>query len=109
MAQKIQRGATKESCKARKSSGNIWCYLLGKTKNAIFTVVFVFTNTITQANTITKGTFSVTQQQEQQQDKCILGAGIKTSSAGCLLISIVLMMREQKPDAPALSSEGRGH
>ena len=44
VAQKIQRGAENESCKSRKSSGNIWCYLLGKTKNVIFTVFFVFTN-----------------------------------------------------------------
>ena len=42
VAQKIQRGATNESCKARKSSGNIWCYFLGKVKTAIFTVKNAF-------------------------------------------------------------------
>ena len=42
VAQKIQRGAENESCKSRKSSENIWCYFLGKTKNAIFTVIFRF-------------------------------------------------------------------
>ena len=39
---KIQRGAENESCKSRKSSGNIWCYFLGKVKNAIFTVKNAF-------------------------------------------------------------------
>ena len=37
VAQKIQRGAENECCKARKSSGNIWCYFLGKTPFTSFT------------------------------------------------------------------------
>ena len=41
VAQKIQRGATNESCKARKSSGSNWCYFYVFTvKNAFLLFCF---------------------------------------------------------------------